>query len=96
MSAFTFDQLVNAMTNKERNWWARNGYPGLRKKEVRALFRYAAVAERRLEHGHPTFVTFARPAKAKKAAADKPVTPSAVPLFVREAVAKWIMGQERR
>ncbi len=43
-----FNDLVNKMTNHERNQWARAGYPGLQRKEVKKLLPFAQAAERRL------------------------------------------------
>ena len=41
---YTFEQVVNKMTNHERNQWARAGYPGLRKKDIVMLVPYASAA----------------------------------------------------
>ena len=43
-----FNDLVNKMTNHERNQWARAGYPGLRRKDVEELRPHARAAHRRL------------------------------------------------
>lgn len=39
-----FQAIVNTMTNWERNRWARAGYPGLREKDVQAVYPYAGRA----------------------------------------------------
>lgn len=40
-------QLTNAMSNRERQIWARAGYPGLRKKEFLQLATlYPEIAKR--------------------------------------------------
>ena len=44
----SFNDLVNKMTNYERNQWARAGYPGLRRKDVEELRPHARAAHRRL------------------------------------------------
>ena len=48
-SGAAFRRIVNKMTNHERSVWGRNGYPGLVKKDVKALKPFAAAALRRLE-----------------------------------------------
>lgn len=42
-----FQFIVNAMTNHERNLWARAGYPGLQKSEIEKLKPFAQAANRR-------------------------------------------------
>lgn len=39
-----FQAIVNTMTKWERNRWARAGYPGLREKDVQAVYPYAGRA----------------------------------------------------
>ncbi len=46
----SFKALVNAMHNKERNKWARAGYPGLKRKSMDELLPFALPAYRRLGH----------------------------------------------
>lgn len=36
----SFDRIVNAMGNHRRNLWARDGYPGLQKKDIAKLQPY--------------------------------------------------------
>lgn len=45
----SFAEVVNALTNHERNLWARAGYPGGYRKELAALAPYALPALRRIE-----------------------------------------------
>jgi hypothetical protein len=44
-----FQKTVNAMTNHDRNQWARAGYPGLKKKDLSALNDF--IARRMQEKG---------------------------------------------
>ena len=48
-----FNDLVNKMTNHERNLWAKDKYPGLRRKDVKLLLPkpYAKAAENRIYLG---------------------------------------------
>lgn len=43
-----FNDLVNKMTNHERNQWARASYPSLIDKDVEQLLPHAQAAYRRL------------------------------------------------
>lgn len=43
-----FGEIVEAMTNHERNQWARAGYPGLKQRSIDVLRPHAQAAERRL------------------------------------------------
>jgi hypothetical protein len=36
----TFKEIVNRLSNWQRNQWARDGYPGLRHEDVRLLDPY--------------------------------------------------------
>ena len=45
---FTFNDLVNAMTNHENHLWARAKWPGLQRKEIEKLLPYAEAAYRRI------------------------------------------------
>ncbi len=45
---FTFNDLVNKMTNHENHLWARAGWPGLQHKEIEKLLPHALAARRRL------------------------------------------------
>ena len=47
-----FGDLVEKMTNHERNLWARAGYPGLKDKSTKALMPYARAARRRFAGMH--------------------------------------------
>lgn len=49
MTALTFHQVVNGMTNHERNLWARAKYPGLKKKDAGAVAEFCPAAARRAE-----------------------------------------------
>lgn len=36
----TFKEIVNRLSNWQRNQWARDGYPGLRKENVDQILPY--------------------------------------------------------
>jgi hypothetical protein len=36
----TFKDIVNKLTNWQRNQWARDGYPGLHKEEIKKIIGY--------------------------------------------------------
>jgi len=46
-----FEEIVQKMTNRERNAWARAGYPGLAKRDVKLLKPHARAAILRLDCG---------------------------------------------
>lgn len=54
-----FNEIVNKMTNHERNHWARAGYLGLRSKRLEKLRPHAGAAIRRIQHGVGRPVGFA-------------------------------------
>lgn len=43
----SFGLLVETMSNKQRNSWARAGYPGLRNKEAEAVLPFLPEAARK-------------------------------------------------
>ena len=49
MTDTRFNDIVNRMTNYERNQWAKAKYPGLRHKEIKKLEPYADAAIRKLD-----------------------------------------------
>jgi hypothetical protein len=51
MSRDRFEEIVQKMTNHERNLWARAKYPGLSKRDVEKLAPHAGAAIDRLERG---------------------------------------------
>ncbi len=52
--ALKFQALVNTMTNHQRTLWAREGYPGLRQKNTKALKRFTNEGFAKLLARRPT------------------------------------------
>ena len=55
MTTYSFNRIVNSMTNWENTMWSREGYPGLAKKSVDSLLKsvYARMTLRRLQGWEP-------------------------------------------